>query len=74
MSELPLTVNTLHKEEMEYYGNFGHNLCRIQHISIMSRIYICHTDCRMETQTVAPTLPGFQGIRKFIQYLDSYPH
>ena len=40
MDALPLTVNTLHKAEMEYHGKFGHNLGRIQHIDIMSRTEI----------------------------------
>ena len=28
----------------------------------------------MENQTVAPTIPGFQGINSCIQYLASNPH
>ena len=40
MSELPLTGNTLCKAEIEYHGNFGHTIFRIQHISIMSIIDI----------------------------------
>ena len=40
MAALPITVNTLHKAEMEYHGNFGHTIGRIQHISPMNRIYI----------------------------------
>ena len=28
----------------------------------------------METQTVAPTIPGFQGIKCCIKYLSSHPH
>ena len=46
----------------------------IQHIALMSRIDICYATYCLETQTVAPTLPGFQGIKKFVQYLDSHPH
>ena len=40
MAALPLTVNALHKAEMEYRGKFGHTLGRIQHIDRMSRIDI----------------------------------
>ena len=40
----------------------------------MIRIENFYIDCHMETQTVAPTLPGFQGIIRCIQYLDSHPH
>ena len=58
---------------MEYNGKFGHNLGRIQHIAFMSIIYICCTDCCLETQTVAPTILGFQGLKRCIQYLDSHP-
>ena len=39
---ITLTVNALHKSEIEYNGKFGHNLGRIQNISIMSRIDICY--------------------------------
>ena len=40
----------------------------------MSRVGICYKSCHPETQTVAPTLPGFQGIKRYIKYLDSQPH
>ena len=40
----------------------------------MSRIGICHTTYNLETQTVAPTLHGFQGIKCCVQYLASHPH
>ena len=59
---------------MEYHGNFGHTLGRIQHIALMSRIDIFYTACLLATQTMAPTLPGFQGIKWCIQYLASNPH
>ena len=71
---LTLTGNELHKAEMEYHEKFGHTIGQIQHISLMSRIEICYTDCRLATQTAAPTLPGFQGIKRCIQYLDMNPH
>ena len=45
MSVLTLTVNALHKAEMEYHGKFGHTLVRIQHIDIMSRIEIFYATC-----------------------------
>ena len=59
---------------MEYHGKFGHTLGRIQHIALMSRIDLFYATCRLETQTVAPTLPGFQGIKRCVQYLASNPH
>ena len=74
MDSLPLTENALHKSEMEYNGKFGHTLVWIYDISLMSRIGICYTSCRLATQTVEPTLPGFQGIHFCIKYLVSLPH
>ena len=59
---------------MEYDGKFGHTLGRIQHISLMSIIDLCYATCRLATQTVAPTLPVFQGIKLCVQYLASHPH
>ena len=59
---------------MEYHGKFGHTIGRIQHISIISIIYICYETCCISTQNVAPTLPGFQGIKRCVQYLSSHPH
>ena len=59
---------------MEYHGKFVHTLGRIQHIALMSRIYICYATCRLETQTVTPTLLGFQGIKRCVQYLAILPH
>ena len=69
-----LTGNYFPKEEMEYHGKFGHTLGRIQHISNMIRIEIFYTVCHLGTQTVAPTLTGFQGIKRCIQYTDSHLH
>ena len=46
----------------------------MQHIDLMSRLKICYTTCSLATQTVAPTLHGFQGIKICIQYLASHPH
>ena len=74
MAALPLTLNYLHKAEIEYHGKFGHSIGRIQNISLMSRIDICYTACHIETQTVSPTLPGFQVIKCCIQYMASRPH
>ena len=74
MSALPLTVNALHKLEMKYHGKFVHTLGRIQHIALMSRIDICYTTYHLETQTVAPILPGFQYIKFCVPYLYSHPH
>ena len=47
---------------MEYNGKFGHNFSGIQHIAILIRIDICYTAWLLVTQTVSPTLPGFQGL------------
>ena len=71
MAALPFTVNALHNSEMEYHDKFGHNLGKIQNIALMSRIFISYAICRLDTQTVAPTLPGFQGIKRCVQYLAS---
>ena len=40
----------------------------------MSRIDLCYATCRLDTQTVAPTLPGLQRIKRCVQYLASYLH
>ena len=45
-----------------------------KHIAIMSRIDLCYATCRIPTQTVAPNLPSFQGIKRCVQYLASHPH
>ena len=74
MAALPLTWHALHKAEMEYCGKFGHTLVRIQHISLMSIIELFYATCYLATQTVAPTLPGFQGIKQCVQYMASHPH
>ena len=59
MDAPPLIGNALHRAEMEYHEKFGHNLGRIQHISLMSIIEIFYATCRIATQNVAHTLPGF---------------
>ena len=59
---------------MEYHGEFRHTLGLLQHIDIMSRIDIYYATCHLETQNVAPTIPGFQGIKKCVKYLASQPH
>ena len=74
MAALPLTGHDLHKSEMEYHGKFGHTLGRIQHIALMSRIEIFYATCCLATKTVSPTLPGFQDIKRCVQYLASHPH
>ena len=40
----------------------------------MSRIEICYISCRLETLAVAHTIPGLQGINRFIQYMASHTH
>ena len=74
MAALPLTRNPLHKSEMEYHGKFGHTLGRVHNIALMSRIEICYTKYHLETQTVTPNLPGFQGTNLCIKCLASNPH
>ena len=74
LDALPLKGHALQKAEMEYHGKFGNTLGRIQHISLMSRIPLCYATCSLATQTVASTLPGFQGIKQCVQYLASHPH
>ena len=59
---------------MEYHGNFGHTFGMIQHISLMSRILFFYSTCHLEFQTVVPTLPDFQGVKRCVQHLDSHPH
>ena len=74
LADLPLTRYSLKKEEIEYHGKFGHTLRRIQHIALMSRIDLCYETCRLANQNVAPSLPGFQGIKRCVQYMASHPH
>ena len=38
----------------------------------MSIIEICYATCCLATQTVAPTLPTFQGTKRCVQYLASH--
>ena len=59
---------------MEYHIKFVHTLGRIPQISLMSRVDICYATSRLATQTVAPNLPDFQGIKTCVQYLDIHPH
>ena len=59
---------------MEYHGKFGHTIGLIKQISIMIRIDICYIEFHPGTQTVAPTLPIFQGLKCCIKYLYSHPH
>ena len=73
MAALPLTGHAPHKAEMEYRGKFGRTLGSIQHIELISIIYLCSVTCRLATQTVAPTLLGFQVIKLCVQYLSSRP-
>ena len=74
MAALPLTGHASLNTEMEYNGKFGHTLGRIQHISLMSIMYIYYATYHLTTQTVSPTLPGFQCTKWCVQYLSSQPH
>ena len=40
----------------------------------MGRIEILDATCGLDTQTVVPTIPVFQGINLCVQYLASHPH
>ena len=40
----------------------------------MNIIGVCYATCCLLTQTVAHSLPGFQGIKRCVKYLDSHPH
>ena len=74
MSALPLSGNSINKEEIKYHGKFGRTIGWIQHIDIMIRIDIYYIACRQETQTVSYTIPCFQGIKRCIQYQASHTH
>ena len=74
MAAPPLKINALHKAEMEYHGKIGYNLGKVQHIALMSRIDFFNATCSIATQTVSPTVPGFQRIKRCVQYLASRPH
>ena len=74
MAALPLTGNALHKEELEYHGKSGHTLGSIQHIALMRRIGLFYATCCLATQTVKHNLPGFQGIKRCVQYMSTHPH
>ena len=73
MAYLNLTINDFHKAEMEYHGKFGNTIVQIQNIALMSIIDIYYTACSLETQTMAPTFTGFQGIKLCIKYMSSHP-
>ena len=59
---------------MEYHGKLGHTIGSIHHIDLMSRIDLFYATYHLATQTVAPNIPGFQGIKLRVQYLDIQPH
>ena len=40
----------------------------------MSRTGICCATCHLATQTVSPTLTGFQGIKFCVKYMAIHPH
>ena len=59
---------------MGYHGKFGDTLVRIQHIALMSIIYLCYATYFLANQIVVPTLTSFQGIKRYVQYMASHPH
>ena len=74
MAAIPLTVNALRKSKIYCHGKFGHTIGWIQDIAIISRIDIWYTEWLLATKTVATALPGFWGLKRRIQYLDSHTH
>ena len=74
MDALTLTGNDPGKEEMEYHAKFGHTILWIKNMDITRRIVICCIYCGLGTQNMAPNLPGFQGIKRCIKYIDSHYH
>ena len=73
MAALILTRHALHRVEMYYKKQFGRTIRRVQHIFLMSRNEIGYTTCHLKTQTVAPTLTGFQDIKCCVRYMASHP-
>ena len=59
---------------MEYHGKFGHTLGRIHHITLPIRIDLYYETYRLAAQTMALTLPCFQGIKRYVQYMLSHSH
>ena len=59
---------------MECRGKVGHILVLIHHNAIMSIIFTCYTACRLGTETLIPNIPGFQVLKRCIQYLDIHPN
>ena len=74
MAALTLTRHAPHKTEMQYHGKFVHTLVSIKQIALMIIIELCYETCTLASQTVAPNLPGFQGIKRCVQYMDSHLH
>ena len=73
MAALTLTLHSPHKAELEDHRKFGHTIERIQHIALMSRINICYTAYHLSAQTVSPTIPCSQGIKRCVKYLAIHP-
>ena len=59
---------------MEYPGKSLHTLGEIQYIDLISIMDLFYAICHMDTQTLALTLTGFQGIKRCVHYLASHPH
>ena len=55
VAAVPLTETALNHSESKYIRKFLHTLVRLQHIAIMTIIYICFTSCSIITQTDVPT-------------------
>ena len=74
MAAVTLTLNALFKVEIKYYGKFGHDVGQIQHIDIMRRTEIHYRAFCLGKQTVTTTIPGFQCLKRRIQYMASHTH
>ena len=72
MAEISLMGESLQKFKLEYHEIFDHILGGIQHIPTTSRIGIFYTAYRLGTIIYYPTPPGFQGIKRNIQFLADY--
>ena len=72
--EVTWTSNNPCNVVMEYSGKFWHTPRRINHIVLLRIIDIFYTSWQLGTQTVAPAPPGFQGLKRCINYLDIKPN
>ena len=74
VSSSTLTGEALCKTKKIHQRNCGHALGCTQHISNMSRIYIYYMACRLGIKMLVPTIPGFQCLKRCIQFISTYSH